>query len=58
MRWVWHLVILVDNRSNVRSQSVDIKDEVANQQYIEQLKQDKTSNPKKAVDCSRWLDGE
>lgn len=31
-----------------------IIDEPANQQYIEQLKQDKASEPKKAVDCSRW----
>ena len=31
-----------------------IVDKSANQQYIEQLKQDKASNPQKEVDCSRW----
>ena len=31
-----------------------IVDEVANKQYLEQLKQDKASEPKEAVDCSRW----
>ena len=31
-----------------------IIDEEANQQYIEQLKQDKASNPQKPVDCSKW----
>ena len=31
-----------------------IVNEVANQRYIEQLKQDKASEPKKVVDCSRW----
>lgn len=30
-----------------------IVDEKANQQYIEQLKQDKASDPKTPVDCSR-----
>ena len=33
-----------------------IVNEVVNQQYIEQLKQDKASDPKEVVDCSRWLD--
>ena len=31
-----------------------IVDEVANQKYIEKLKQDKTSDPKEPVDCNRW----
>ncbi len=31
-----------------------IVDEQANQQYIEQLKQDKTSDPQEPVDCSMW----
>ena len=31
-----------------------IIDKTANQEYIEELKQDKTSNPKEPVDCSRW----
>ncbi len=31
-----------------------IVDEKANKQYIEQLKQDKASDPKEPVDCSRW----
>ena len=26
----------------------------ANQQFIEQLEQDRDSNPKKAIDCSKW----
>lgn len=31
-----------------------IVDREANQQYIEQLKHDKASDPKEPVDCSRW----
>ena len=31
-----------------------IVDKVANQQYIQQLKQDKVSDPVTPVDCSRW----
>ena len=31
-----------------------IVDDKANQQYIEALKQDKASDPKKPVDCSEW----
>ena len=31
-----------------------IVDKKANRQYIEKLKQDKASDPKKTVDCSRW----
>ncbi len=29
-------------------------DEEANQQYIDQLKKDKASEPKEPVDCRRW----
>ena len=29
-------------------------DEKANQEFIEQLKQDKASNPQEPIDCSRW----
>jgi len=31
-----------------------IVDEKANQQFIQQLKQDKASEPKEPVDCSKW----
>ncbi len=31
-----------------------IVDQIANQKYIDQLKQDKDSDPKEPVDCSRW----
>ncbi len=31
-----------------------VVNEQANQQYIEQLKLDKTSEPKEPIDCSRW----
>ena len=31
-----------------------VVDEAINQQYIEQLKQDKTSNPPQKIDCSFW----
>ena len=31
-----------------------IVNEEANKQYIEELKQDKASDPKEPVDCSRW----
>ncbi|MDJ0577289.1 MAG: pentapeptide repeat-containing protein [Xenococcaceae cyanobacterium MO_234.B1] len=31
-----------------------IVDEKANKEYIEELKQDKASDPKEPVDCSRW----
>ena len=31
-----------------------VRDRKANQQFIQQLKQDKSSNPSKAVDCSMW----
>ena len=31
-----------------------IVDEAANQEYIQQLKQDKASDPETPVDCSRW----
>ena len=32
-----------------------VVDEKANQQFIQQLKQDKDSDPKQPVDCSQWI---
>ena len=31
-----------------------VLDEAANQQYIAQLKQDQSTDPKKSIDCSLW----
>ena len=38
------------NHENFQS----IVDQQANQKYIEQLKQDKASDPKEPIDCSKW----
>ena len=35
---------------------LDSIDRTANQQYVEQLKQDKASEPENPVDCSKWQD--
>ena len=48
----WETAIYKGVWSSARSRW--IVDEQANQQFIEQLKQDKDSEPKKPVDCSLW----
>ena len=40
--------------SYYREKSKWIVNEIANQQLIKQLKQDKASDPKEKVDCSMW----
>ncbi|MEM7590500.1 MAG: pentapeptide repeat-containing protein [Cyanobacteria bacterium P01_A01_bin.83] len=44
-------------RTNTKEKKFQWKwiiDEITNQQYIEKLKQDRASDPKEKVDCSRW----
>ncbi len=50
----WEEAIYTDVEWNKVEQKWIAKDKQANQAKIEEIKQDKTSNPKTPPDCSKW----
>ncbi|MGL5941187.1 MAG: caspase family protein [Waterburya sp.] len=51
---VWKIVQETQGEKWDEKQNQFVVDEKANQQYIEQLKKDKSSDPKTPPDCSKW----